>query len=190
MDFGVLWNGFWDWANKNQLAATVVGGLTLAIIFGIWVRLPKLGAPIRKTWRFFKSIRLTTQTSIDGRLAESRCAGAYEVQSQVDSERAASINHPLWIVGPQQGERNILNLINVADGSIAYDVTISALPGEFVFMERPRWENFTGKAAQPFKGMPTETGRYLGVRFNVEWHDINGDIRQSDIPYQPERHPF
>lgn len=41
------WNDFWTWANENQLAATVVGGLIVAALIGLFSILPKIGPHVR-----------------------------------------------------------------------------------------------------------------------------------------------
>jgi hypothetical protein len=183
------WTDFWTWVNANQLAATVIGGLILVIIVGIWARLPRLGKPIRRAWDFLRSLRLTTGPKIDRQVAAAKAEGADEVQSRIDAERAAPIHHPQWIVAPKRDERNTFQLFNAADGSIARDVTIDASQNEFILLERPRWADFTGQAVNTFKGVATEGGRFLGVTFTIEWADLNGDRRQANIPYQPPRYP-
>lgn len=41
------WNGFWTWVNDNQLAATVVGGLIVAALVGLFSILPRIGPHVR-----------------------------------------------------------------------------------------------------------------------------------------------
>lgn len=42
-----VWTKFWTWVNENQLAATVVGGIIVALLVWLFSALPKVGPQVR-----------------------------------------------------------------------------------------------------------------------------------------------
>ncbi|WP_156458731.1 hypothetical protein [Microbacterium sp. Leaf179] len=56
----MVWNEFWEWADGN-LGATIIGGLLVIAIVGVFSRLPRLGphvrSGLRRAWRWAYSWR-------------------------------------------------------------------------------------------------------------------------------------
>lgn len=46
------WNEFWAWANENQLAATVVGGVLVVLGLKVLSYLPRIGSPLATAFSF------------------------------------------------------------------------------------------------------------------------------------------
>ncbi|MWB98317.1 hypothetical protein [Agromyces seonyuensis] len=77
------WHGFWTWANENQLAATVVGGLILLALGWALSHLPKVGPYIRRalTWLWaWHPVSARRHTRELDRLRKSLKFGDSEVQ--------------------------------------------------------------------------------------------------------------
>lgn len=83
------WTDFWTWVNENQLAATVVGGLILAL----FATLPKIRPHVRSALKWPLTVRFTTAQKIRQVVAEisSKDQTISDLKSQVESARAEGV---------------------------------------------------------------------------------------------------
>jgi hypothetical protein len=201
MDFVALWNGFWDWTNKNQLATTVIGGLILASIFGAWARLPKLGKPIRA----LGTVRLTTTKRLaDARKTNERkgfalgvektnvlVAAAHaerdEAREELTAARARPANQPRWQVEAFKGggaDEYVLRNVVPDPDLLMENVSLEAPGDEFTF---------TGVIQNMPRIVDTQATNFAGKRhtkraipFTISWNDETG-IRRDQVTYLPRQ---
>lgn len=94
------WTDFWTWVNENQFAATVIGGLIVVAIVGVFSRLPKIGPHVRTflkwlwSWhpisarKHYRDIALVHEATLAEAAAEARVIAEKAIDVSAELEKA------------------------------------------------------------------------------------------------------
>ena len=171
------WSEFWTWVNENELAATVIGGLIVAVILGTLALIPKLRKPLlgalRRLLPWIGGLRLTTKNQRARAIEDALAARWFDhfIRPQFVVAPTTKDDYWEWI------------LYNTAEHSIAEHDQIRVSEPFFHISSAADWERIKGPGVVKFRGVPTRAGRQLGVDFHISWIDVSGEANSSTFSW-------